>query len=254
MVEGPSLRRRIAWGFTSLSLLFGLFVAALTNWALYGPLIQPLCAERPPFVKPLSPRQAVFVAKALWVGRIDRDHAAQTGHNLGHWALALVQRRYWGLPWWSSKVVFLANGGFEKGEEYFVDGDRSSLVSYFVPLVHIGTCTRSVPLDRADIDLRILRDGPPESRVRIIGRIVRQPSGRPQESVPGMKVEIIGPSGRLFAISDAQGVYDADGLPPGHYALSVGSADQLDFLPPYSRLYQHDLKVGDVWGRTLWVK
>jgi hypothetical protein len=251
MVNGPRFRLRIVWSVVSLLLLFGLFVFALTIWALDGPLYQPSCSEPPPFARPLSSHQAVFIAKVLWVGRIERGPAAPSGHTTGHWAFARVTRRYWGLPWWSSEVVFLADGGFEKGEEVLVDGDRSSLVSNFVPLVYIGNCTRSKRLERADIDLRILGDGPPKSSVRIIGRVVRQPSGWPQESVRGMTVEIIGPAGRSFRVSDAEGVYDATGLPPGHYSLSVESAAQLDYLRPYTKFYHHDLNVGDVWGETL---
>lgn len=247
MARTRSFRQRFASAIAGLLCIFTFFAVALTTWKLDGPLNQPLCLERAPFVKPLSPHQAVFIARVLYAGRTDRDFSS--GHEWGHWALARVEHRYWGLPWWSSEVVFLANGGFEKGKAYFVDGDRSSLVSYFVPLVDIGTCTRSAPLERADIDLRILRDGPPKAGVRIVGRVFRQSSGRPQVA-PGVKVEITGPAGPLFVNSDERGVYDALGLPPGHYSLSVGSAE-----PERSQFsFQNDLEAGDVWGRTLWVK
>jgi hypothetical protein len=102
----------------------------------------------------VSPQQAVFIVKTVFVGRIDREYAAESGHKMGHWAIAKVQHRYWGLPWWSSQIVLLSSGGFEKGEDYFVDGDRSSLISSFVPIVNIGTCTRFAPLKQADIDLK----------------------------------------------------------------------------------------------------
>jgi hypothetical protein len=249
MAARRNLSRKFVWTFVALLLAYGVCATALTIWKLDGPLSQPLCSERPPFVKPLSQRQAVFVAKVLHIGRTDRDY--QSGHEMGHWALARVQHQYWGLPWWSSKIVFLANGAFENGREYFVDGDRSSLVSQMVPLVHIGTCTRSAPLERADIDLGILQDGPPKSGVRIVGRVLRQPVGRPQEVVSGTKVQISGPGERLFVTSDEKGIYDAAGLPPGHYSLSAGS-DEVDFQALLS--IQNTLKSGDVWGRTLWVK
>lgn len=249
MAERRNVSRKFVRAFASLLLAYAVCAAALTIWKLDGPLSQPLCSERPPFVKPLSQRQAVFIAKVLHVGRTDRDD--QSGRIIGHWALAYVQHQYWGLPWWSSKIVFLANGGFENGREYFVDGDPSSLASHIVPLVQIGTCTRSATLERADIDIRILQDGPPKSGVRIVGRVLRQPVGRPQEVVPGTKVEITGPGGRLFVTSDEKGIYDAAGLPPGHYSLSAGS-DEVAYQALLS--IQSTLKSGDVWGRTLWVK
>ena len=251
MAEGRALHRRIARTAAGLFSVYVVFAVTLTIWKLAGPLVQPYCSERPPFAKPLSPRQAVFTAKVLYVGRVDRDYAVRSGHKVGLWALAHVEHKYWGLPWWSSALVFLADGGFEKGNEYFVDGDRSSLVSHFVPLVHIGTCTRFGPLERADIDLRVLQDGPPRSGVRIIGRVVRQPLGNSSEVAQGIKIEITGPAGLLFVVSDEHGVYDASGLPPGHYSLSTGPAepDWMTSIP-----LQRDLKAGDVWGRTLLVK
>jgi hypothetical protein len=173
---------------------------------------------------------------------------------MGHWALAVVQKRYWGLPWWSSKVVFLSNGGFEKGEEYFIDGDRSRLVSYFAPVVEIGNCNRTSLLKEADINLRVLHDGPPKSGVRIIGRVVHSSPGRPSEFVPGMKVAITGPEGTEITTSDMQGVYDLSGVAPGHYSLDVPSESRLEYLTPYSQLFRHDLKAGEVWGETLAVK
>jgi hypothetical protein len=251
MAARQRFRRRLGWTAVGLFSVYVISAVALTTWKLEGPLIQPYCSERPPFATPLCPRQAVFTAKALYVGRIDRDDAARSGRTVGHWALASVEHQYWGLPWWSSTLVFLADGRFEEGREYFVDGDRSSLVSHLVPLVHIGTCTRSAPLKSAQIDLRILRDGPPKSGVRIVGRVVRQALGQSTEPAPGIKVQITGPLGPMFVMSDEQGVYDASGLPPGRYSLTVGSAgpDYLASLP-----LQRDLKAGDVWGRTLLAK
>lgn len=252
MAGRRSLRRRVVRVFAGLFLALSFTAVALTIWALDGPLDQPLCKEPPPFAKPVSPQQAVFIAKAAYVGRIDRRYAANSGHEMGHWALAKVQHRYWGLPWWSSRIVLLSNGGFEKGEEYFVDGDRSSLISSFLPIVNIGTCSRSAPLERADVDLRILRDGNPVSSVRIIGRVVRQLVGQPPEFAQGVGVEITGPKGATVLKSDERGIYDASGLPPGHYSLSLESSAQLDYMQHWS--IEHDLNVGDVWGETLRAK
>jgi hypothetical protein len=51
--------------------------------------------------------------------------------------------------------------------------------------------------------------------------------------------------------SDEKGIYDAAGLPPGHYSLRAGS-DEVDFQALLS--IQSTLKSGDVWERTLWVE
>jgi hypothetical protein len=252
VIASRSWRRKLTFILAGLFLVLSLAASALTIWALEGPLSQPYCGERPPFRKPLSSQQAVFIARAVYVGRIDREYAAHLDHKTGNWALASVQHRYWGLPWWSSQLVLLSDGAFEEGEEYFVDGDRSSLISSFVPIVHLGTCNRSGPLERADIDLRVLREGTPVSGIRIIGRVVRQPLGQPPEFAQGIRVEITGPRGTVVAISDERGIYDANGLPPGHYSLDVESGTRLDYLQSLS--IQHDLNLGDVWGKTLWVK
>jgi len=248
IVKNRSLLRKLLSLITGVLALFIVSAVALTVWALEGPLYQPLCGERPPFVRPLSRDQAVFVARAVYIGRTAED---RPGHELGHWALAIVEHRYWGLPWWSSKFVLLSNGGFEKGVEYFVDGDRSRLVSHVVPLIEIGTCSRSAPLKRADIDLLVLQDGPPKAGVRVIGRVVHQRPGSP--AAAGVSVEIRGPRGLAVSTTNERGIYDVKLLPPGHYSISVTAADQPDWLPQNFH-YEHDLQSGDVWGRTLAVK
>jgi hypothetical protein len=64
--------------------------------------------------------------------------------------------------------------------------------------------------------------------------------------------EITGPNGAIALISDERGIYDANGLPPGHYSLSVESAAQLDYMRHWS--IQHDLNVGAVWRKTFGAK
>jgi len=180
MSAGRGLHRRIAWTAAGLFSVYVVSAVTLTIWKLEGPLVQPYCSERPPFAKPLSPWQAVFTAKVLYVGRVDRDYTVRSGHKVGLWALARVEHTYWGL-----------------------------------------------------------------------GRVVRQPLGNSLEVAPGIKIEITGPAAPLLVGSDGKGVYDARGLPPGHYSLSAGPAE-LDWMA--SIAIQRDLKAGDVWGRTLLVK
>jgi hypothetical protein len=58
----------------------------------------------------LHPRKEVFYLRTT-VRLSDAD---------GNWALALVQKSYWELPWWDQKIVFLTlfvrgGSGFERG-------------------------------------------------------------------------------------------------------------------------------------------
>ena len=62
------------------------------------------------------------------------------------------------------------------------------------------------------------RDG-----VRILGRTLHLKGDYPNQrldTAPSMKVVIRGPAGTTITESDARGIYDAAGLPPGYYEIS----------------------------------
>jgi hypothetical protein len=136
--------------------------------------------------------------------------------------MAVVQKTYWGLPWWDRKLVlltfFVGGGtGFERGETYFVDGNRESRwLTRRLPIFEIH-CTRTVALKYAEIDLRALSDGPPKNSVRIMGYTYRRTSSNEWKELPSAKVGISGPAGEIFVTSDTRGFYDISGLPPGAY-------------------------------------
>jgi hypothetical protein len=136
--------------------------------------------------------------------------------------MAVVQKTYWGLPWWDRKLVlvtFFVRGGtgFERGETYFVDGNRESRwLTRRLPIFEIH-CTRTVALKYAEIDLRALSDGPPKNSVRIMGYTYRRTSSNEWKELPSAKVGISGPAGEIFVTSDTWGFYDISGLPPGAY-------------------------------------
>lgn len=205
------------------------------------------CGAPPPFVKPTSPDQAVFTAHVLYVGRVD-PHAMQSGHRFGPWAIASVERRYWGLPWWSSLIVVLAPGWYQQGETYFVDG-RWPGDSRLLPFVYTGPCRRTRPLNEAVIDTRILRDGPPGNGVRIIGLTYRRNSNVAFERVPGMRVEITGPNGSVSVTSDADAVYDLNGVPPGHYSIQIEQPDRRNREEGDPN---KDLSTGEIWERSVY--
>lgn len=237
-------------GLGSLLLLVGVGVATIKVMRHLGGS-SVTCGAPPPFVRPVSPRQAVFTAHMLYVGRTDPEYAMLRGHRFGPWALAYVKHRYWGLPWWSSVIVVVAPGWFQQGGNYFVDGKRWSELGYsrFLPLIYTGPCNRTELLSDAVVDIRILSEGTLRDGARIIGRTyLRKPGGR-YEPVPGMRAQINGPSGSFFVTSDADGVYDAAGLPAGHYSVQIEHPDRRD-----GEEGNHDksLSLGDVWGRDVY--
>lgn len=206
------------------------------------------CAERAPFVKPVFPKQTVFTARVVYVP----NYQSQQGRRFGPWGIAAVQHRYWGLPWWSSKIVFLTAGVFQQGEIYFVDGSRGALrSSHFLPIVYIGACTRTRPLNEALIDTRILDSGPPKSGGRIIGRSYRR-DALGYKLAPGVRVQIEGPNGSTFAVSDDHAVYDVSGLPPGRYTISIDHPDRRDLYEALGYERHGVLGPEEVGGRDVY--
>lgn len=212
------------------------------------------CGTPQPFVRPASPRQVVFTAHLLYVGRTDPKYAMRGGHRFGPWAVAYVKHRYWGLPWWNSVIVVLAPGWFQQGGDYFVDGKGwSDDYSRYLPLVYTGPCNRTELLSDAVVDLRILSQGPRQDEARIIGRTYRRKPGselgRGYEPAPGMRVEINGPTGLVSLTSDADAVYEITGLPGGHYSIRIDHPDGRD---KEEGTNDRSLPAGDVWGRDLY--
>lgn len=42
----------------------------------------------------------------------------------------------------------------------------------------------------------------------------------------GVTVRITGPAGSSISVTDAQGIYDVTGLPPGYYAIELGEPER----------------------------
>jgi len=206
------------------------------------------CAERAPFVRPVFPKQTVFTARILYVP----NYQSKEGRRFGPWAIASVQHRYWGLPWWSSKIVVLTAGVFQQGDVYFVDGTRGALrSSRFLPIVYVGICTRTRPLDDAAIDTRILNAGPPRSGGRIIGQSYRR-DGLGYKLAPGIKVQIQGPNGSISTVSDDHAIYDVSGLAPGRYTITIDHPDRRDLYEVLGYERRAVLSSGDVGGRDVY--
>lgn len=246
------MKRKIA--LTVLVVCIGLviFVATCLFLAFTSTINRGDCGEHPPFARRLYDGQAVFQARILYAPKWD-PHVRREP-----WTLALVQRRYWGLPWWASKIIILGHSApfLNIGGDYFVDADWSeNRLSTFLPYVEFRCGSRTRPLSEATVDLRLLDEGPPKSGVRIIGRTLRvSPDGK-HYPAGGITVRISGPNGTVSAISDQTAVYDVTGLPSGHYAVSADSADETDrFYKEYYERLEKELHSGDVWGRDVLTK
>ena len=187
-----------------------------------------------PFTTRLGPQQAVFTARILGARKLwGPDESQWSPGWRRYWLLASVQKQFSGLPWWDRKLVILlmsarASGAPPPRDEIdFVDGRRlPGSLTRFLP-IYETFCTRTGPLGDSEIDLRVLRDGPPQNGVRILGRTARLAGDYPNhrwETVPSAKVLIRGPAGVRIVESDANGVYDAAGLPPGYYEIARAPA------------------------------
>ncbi len=185
-----------------------------------------------------SPRHTVFTGRVLVVAR--------PLHLWGSpWALLHVEHVYWGLPRWMKGIV-LVRGYFketDKGQQYFVDAVRNDgALTRFLPVVDFYRCCHTTLLKYADVDLRIVRDGPPKSGVRIIGRVYDLRGSKRGMAVPDSPIMVTGPAGPISTLTDKDGVYDFRDLPPGHYSIRVGPRD-----------HGADLKTGDIWGEDFYL-
>jgi hypothetical protein len=194
------------------------------------------CGEGWPDYKP-NPDYPVFVARVI-----------HSNPLLG--SVAVIQEHFWNLRH-DLRVVFLKVYA-RPGEVYFVSGRLSSglLTRWIFPVINMH-CSRSDLIQYAGVDLRVLRGGVPKPGVRLIGKAVRR--GNYHEVIPGVKVEISGPSGTVLTQTDRQGIYDVAGLPPGHYRIRAdvySNAFRAYPSCPDFIAVQH-LQSGDVWGCTL---
>ena len=237
--EGVPGRRQIA-----IFSLFCVFVLLLTSagsllleshrgdgWLMWK------CKPASPISKPQYRGQAVFIAKSKRLGGVN---------------VLLVQKYFWGLPWWDHKLAFFVPAMLPDGQTYFVDGVRTqSLFTWFLPTVQLKSCTRLSPLEDAEVDLRVLRDGVPRAGVCIIERVRHDQWDR--APAPGVKVAIAGPRGTVITTTDEHGIYDISAVEPGHYMIRVESCTKAEDNSYRPCRADAELKVEDVWGETLWL-
>jgi hypothetical protein len=185
-----------------------------------------------PFVRQQLSGQSVFTGHLIWThlvwpsSLITRQQPELFRKYL---AIAVVEDKFWGLPKLNRLVLltYLERGQdhyYEVGRSYFVDGRRASgAIARFLPMFNVF-CTRTKLLTDAQVDLRVIRDGPPRDSIRILGETMRASSDYRLQPVSGVTVVIDGP-GRTIVKSDKYGVYDAPGLPPGIYQIGLQLED-----------------------------
>jgi hypothetical protein len=215
-----------------------LFVTCLVVAALDIPVTLALAARRSSganfgcgkgprlFAQPLSSRHAVFTARLIRVAHTQRV----SGRWVGEWAIGAVQDRFWGLPSWSPRLILLTNNFFWEGETYFVDGGRpDGWLTSLLPIIDSGFCSRTRPVVEASLELRVLREGPPKTGVRIVGyvrgpersRRLLEPPKAPV-AFPGATLTLTASAGTtIVATTDHEGFYEIDGLPPDNYMLKL---------------------------------
>jgi len=252
LVQTPSRARRIAAiAFTTL-LVCTLLSLSVLFFASLRPGFSIDCKKAPPFAKPTRPEQVVFTAKILFACC---KTTARVFPRFGGFAVATVTKRFWGLPWWNPGVVFLTQDIANLREPLFIDGDRQSgILGSLFPIVTMSICDRSSLLRNAQIDLRLVHDGPPKDGVRIIGKTERYvwSSVPHSEKLPGTTVIITGPAGTFTATSDSEGIYDVSGLPPGSYTIQ--SKAYKPEAGDYSACGPQKLALGSIGGCTLALK
>jgi hypothetical protein len=235
------LSRRIACVVVTCLAIFCADIAmTFVRAALNSSLFSADCNGKPPFTHAESPYHAVFTARAIYVGPSLRT-MLQSRNNpnalhdpgVGEWAIGVVQERFWGVPQRWPHLVLMTDFVYWKGETYFIDGSREhGFLSNALPIVGARVnCSRSRPVKDALVDLRVLRQ-PPVDVTRIIG-YVRQPGPYGRFATPpetskflgGAQIDVSGPAGTTSVTTDASGIYQLDGMPPGDYTLKLAVPD-----------------------------
>jgi hypothetical protein len=163
--------------------------------------------------------RAVFTA---YVVQLMGSVSLWNGKRSSGKALAVVHQRYWGLPWYWPKVVVLDGGLFcgmllNDGVEYLVSGVQTRY-----GVVDVSACSRTQPLESAQVDLRTL-DGSHCAAPggTLIGRVTKFDEDRQQALlVRNARLTFRDSYGRAYQTeSDGDGIYEMRHLSPGPYVL-----------------------------------
>jgi hypothetical protein len=216
-IPSPMFPRR---PYLSTVLGFGM-LCALVVIAVLSSLLFPWwppvgdCGGRPLLTDQGVPRNIDFTPRIVFVG-------PRSFHGWSLYSVARVEQRFTDLSRGPANLIIL-RGYFlptDKSQRYFVEGVRSpGVLTRFLPIIEPVDCGRTAHLDDAGVALRVLHDGPPSSGGRLIGRVLASFQSEPCKPVPGVTVLAKGPAVSFVSVTDAQGIYDFVGLPPGHYTI-----------------------------------
>src|SRR5260370_19662556 len=190
-------------------------IAALSS--LFLPWWPPIgdCGGLPLLTEQGAPRNIDFTARIVFVG-------PRSFHERSLWSIARVQQRF-ADPSSGPADLIILRGYFlprDKSEQYFVEGARSrGALTHFLPIIEPVACGHTAHLEYAGVALRVLHDSPPRSGGRLIGRVYASLESEPRNPVQRVSVLVKGPAGTIVSVTDAQGIYDFIGLPPGHYTF-----------------------------------
>ncbi len=236
-------RNRPGPAFAVGSGLFCFFVALGILSSLFLPWWPPLgdCSGRSLLTKQGVPAGVDFTAKIVFV-------APRSFNGWSLWSVAHVEQRFAGLPsWWPNLIIL--QGYFrpsDKLSHYFVEGRRSeAAITRFLPVIKPVECGHTARLEEATIAVRVLRDGPPSSGVRIIGGVYKR-MGERRIPVTGIKVVITGPHGSIASTTDEQGIYDVIASMPGQYKVQIVGNDR-------AGVYAPELREHEVYDDTFYV-
>ena len=227
------------------------FIAGSFVWSLalpWWPLVGD-CGGLPVLDEQGHPLGIDFTAKILFVG-------PRTFHGFSLWSIARVEQRFSGSSWWPSNIVIL-RGTFKPTDtsaEYFVEGARSvGALTRLLPLIERLPCGHTGTRNYAAVAIRILRDGAPKAGVRLIGRVYTDDQAN-RLPAPGVGISIDGPSESTVSSTDADGIYDASGLPPGRYTLhlAANSANGRSMFGVKTPVFE--LKAGEIGGADFYLR
>jgi transposase InsO family protein len=171
---------------------------------------------------------AVLLITAVSVTE-DKHFTKHGGPKLGFLAEARIDQRFGGLPEWVGNSITVYSGYpcdwlIVEGEQYLVVVHKDSIVRGEPPFVHILSCGRTRLVSQAKTDLRLLDEASQPGR-RVVGQVLRTSLGAYRldynQPVSGAVVTIRGHRRTVRATTDADGLYDIAGLPPGYYTATV---------------------------------
>jgi hypothetical protein len=210
-------------------------MALIPSWFVYW--WDPMGCEyrRPLLYEDATPLGIDFTAKIVWV-------APRSLYGKSLWSIARIEQRFSGVPWCLPNVIILRNffKPGDQGQRFFVQGSRSeALLSRFLPIIQPFPCGHTKHLEEAALAIEVLRDVTSRTGVRIVGQVLidrgYSTESPPPLPVPGATILIQGPAGSTTLVTNTDGIYDATGLPPGHYSVqmvnSLGEIHTFDLKP-----------------------